>query len=152
MLIFDRDKFDLSRPLVRLETEISKIDANMDPDCQDSYDSFLRTQVFNNIDSNLIKNLSSEKKDEIESFKCLEKFHRIERKIHQQRSAFFDALRQENAMKMVLAEYDDYGMWHQDQNDEIERRARSHSHEESRLPDISETNSIFPKKSTLPEV
>ena len=79
MLIFDRDKFDLSKPLVRLETEISvkfwilwplletvwslwlhiqKIDANMDPDCQDSYDSFLRTQVFNNNDSNLIKNLS----------------------------------------------------------------------------------------------
>ena len=77
MLIFDRDKFDLSKPLVRLETEISvnfdklyrshfwiiwlyiqKIDANMDPDCQDSYDSFLRTQVFYNNDSNLIKNLS----------------------------------------------------------------------------------------------
>jgi len=129
--------------------KIAKIDANMDPDCQDSYDSFLRTQVFNNNDSNLIKNLSSEKRDEIESFKCLDKFHQIERKIHQQRTAFTDALRQEQAMKMVLAEYDDYGMWHQDQNEDFELQTRSR--EESRLPDISETNSILPRKSTLPE-
>lgn len=52
-------------------------------------------------------------------------------------------------MKMVLAEYDDYGMWHQDQNDDYERSIRSR--DESRLPDISETNSILPRKSTLPE-
>ena len=89
----------------------------------------------------------SEKRDEIESFKCLEKFHQIERKIHQQRTAFTDALRQEQAMKMVLAEYDDYGMWHDDQNEHQDRQSR----EESRLPDISETNSVLPRKSTLPE-
>ena len=52
-------------------------------------------------------------------------------------------------MKMVLAEYDDYGMWHQDQHEDFELQMRSR--EESRLPDISETNSILPRKSTLPE-
>ena len=50
---------------------------------------------------------------------------------------------------MVLAEYDDYGMWHEDPNLEFE--VPSHSREGSRLPDISETNSVLPRKSTLPD-
>ena len=108
------------------------------------YISYGRRNFHRNIETKI-----SDKRDEIKSFKCLDKFHQIERKIHQQRTAFTDALRQEQAMKMVLAEYDDYGMWHQDQNQDFERSIRSR--EESRLPDISETNSVLPRKSTLPE-
>lgn len=142
MLIFERDRFDLSKPLVRLSSNIPKIEAQMDPECYVSYDSFLRTQVFNNVDSTLAKNLPSEKREEIERFKSLDTFNEIEQKIQQKRTAFTDALRQQQAMQELLAEY------------ETENGQRIETPEPTyfELPNISETNRVSPefRKSSLP--
>jgi len=68
----------------------------------------LRTQVFVDVDSNLIKNLESRKRKEIESFRNYDAIYNIEKMIHQTRTAFHDARRQKKAMEKILAGYDEH--------------------------------------------
>merc|ERR1711976_12348 len=105
-LVFDRDKFDLSKPLIQRQRP--KINSNIGQDCFDAYDCFLRTQIFNDVDSNLIKNLESSKRKEIESFRNYDAIYNIEKMIHQTRTAFHDAKRQKKAMEKILAGYDEH--------------------------------------------
>merc|ERR1712141_230184 len=99
-LIFKRDKFDLSKQLVHYKRP--KIEKNTPPECYSAYDAFLRSQVFNEVDSNLVKNLDSEKRAEIENFKDFTKLNKIELQLQQKRTAFLDAIRQQQSMQNIL--------------------------------------------------
>ena len=76
-----------------------KIDKKIPAECYAAYDAFLRTQVFNDIDSNLLKTLDTEKRAEIEKFKNFDNFNKIERRLQQKRTLFLDASRQQKAME-----------------------------------------------------
>ena len=52
------------------------------------------------MDSNLVKNLESSKRKEIENFRNYDRIYNIERVIQQTRTAFHDAKRQQKAMEV----------------------------------------------------
>ena len=86
----------------KTELNVQRFDTKVDPECLKAYDSFLRTQVFNDVDSNLLKNLDSSKRAEIEKFKNYDRFNQLEKIRHQKYNAYEDALRQEQIMQVSL--------------------------------------------------